>query len=241
MSRLLDILVSAVGLIVLSPILLGFCLAIWLQDFHSPFYVAKRIGLGGKPFSMVKLRSMIWKADSVAVTSTSDRDNRITTVGKLIRRFKLDEFVQLWNVLLGDMSLVGPRPNVATWGVDLYTEEEMRLLTVRPGITDFSSIVFADEGSILAESDNPDLHYNQVIRPWKSRLSLLYIDDKSMWLDIKLVYYTILSVVSRASALRKVAGELERIGASPRLIEVASRTVALEPYPPPGSEEIASF
>ena len=134
----------------LAPVIFCFSFAVFLQDFHSPFYVAKRIGKDEKPFNMIKLRSMIINADQTGVASTSNDDKRITKVGHLIRRFKLDELVQLFNVLRGDMSLVGPRPNVKV-ETDLYSPEEKRLLTVRPGITDFSSIVFSDEGVILEE------------------------------------------------------------------------------------------
>lgn len=240
-KRVVDIVVSAAGLIVTSPLLLLFAIAVWLQDYHSPFHIADRVGLRGQSFKMIKLRSMVVDAAKSGVTSTSDVDNRITFVGRLIRKLKLDEVTQLWNVLIGDMSLVGPRPNVARWGVDLYTQEEMRLLSVRPGITDFSSIVFADEGAILSNEDHPDLAYNQLIRPWKSRLSLLYIDRQTIWLDAKLVLITILSAASRAAALRSVERELTRMGAPKQIIDVATRTRDLEPYPPPGSQEIATL
>ena len=126
---------------------------------------------------MVKIRSMIINADKTGVDSTSSDDMRITSVGKVIRKLKLDELSQLWNVLIGDMSLVGPRPNVKS-ETDLYTKIEKNLLNVKPGITDFSSIVFSDEGDILSGSDDPDLLYNQLIRPWKSRLSLFYIEKR---------------------------------------------------------------
>ena len=118
-------------------------------------------------------------ADKNGVNSTSLNDARITPVGHKIRKYKLDEFTQLWNVLIGDMSLVGPRPNVLV-DTNLYTKVERKLLTVRPGITDFSSIVFSDEGKILENKKDPNLSYNQFIRPWKSRLGLIYI-EKKIW------------------------------------------------------------
>ena len=121
---------------------------------------------------MVKLRSMIINADKNKVDSTASDDMRITRVGMMIRAYKLDELTQLINVLKGDMSLVGPRPNVQR-DVDLYSETEKRLLSVKPGITDFSSIIFSDEGDILSGLDDPDIAYNQLIRPWKSRLGIL--------------------------------------------------------------------
>ncbi|MEO0423444.1 MAG: sugar transferase [Pseudomonadota bacterium] len=241
MKRVLDIVVSGAGLLVTSPVLLLAAFAVWLQDRHSPLYIADRVGKGEVNFRMVKMRSMVKNAAKTGVTSTSDADLRITQVGRLIRKLKLDEVTQLINVLIGDMSLVGPRPNVMKWGVELYTEEEKRLLSVRPGITDFASVVFADEGHILSRESDPDLAYNQKIRPWKSRLSLFHIDHGSLWLDIKVVLYTVVSIVSRATALRLVAGELRRLGAPEQLVEVASRRDLLTAYPPPGSTEIATL
>ena len=142
MKRLFDINVSLIGLLVLSPVLLPVMFLVWRQDGHSPFYIAPRVGKGERIFRMVKLRSMVINADKSGVDSTSGNDSRITSVGHFIRRYKLDELTELWNVLLGDMSLVGPRPNVQR-ETNLYSEVEKELLSVRPGITDFSSIVFS--------------------------------------------------------------------------------------------------
>lgn len=236
-KRLLDLLVSLFGLIVFSPILLVVMLLIWSQDRHSPFYIAPRVGKDEKLFNMVKLRSMIVNADKSGVDSTSANDTRITPVGHFIRRYKLDEVVQLWNVLVGDMSLVGPRPNVKS-ETDLYTSEEKKLLSVKPGITDFASIVFSDEGDILKDKTNPDLAYNQLIRPWKSRLGLEYINHGSLFLDAQLIVYTLVSIVSKSSALRWVTKQLSVIKSDEELIKVSGRTEALYPYPPPGSNNI---
>ena len=163
MKRLFDIVCSSLGLIVASPVLCPVIFLVWRQDKQSPFYVAPRVGKNGIPFKMVKLRSMIVNADRSGVDSTSVNDQRITKVGHFIRRSKLDELTQLWNVLIGDMSLVGPRPNVRR-ETDLYTKLEQKLLTVKPGITDFASIVFSDEGDILKDVEDPDIAYNQLIR-----------------------------------------------------------------------------
>ena len=173
MKRLFDIFASAVGLLVFAPILLAVMFLVWWQDRRSPFYIAPRVGKDMRPFKMVKLRSMIANADASGVDSTSADDERITPVGHFIRRYKLDEVTQLWNVFKGDMSLVGPRPNVKR-ETDLYTDEEKRLLSVRPGITDFASIVFADESEILEGREDHDLAYNQLIRPYKSVRAILY-------------------------------------------------------------------
>jgi len=238
MKRVLDIVAAASGLIILSPLLLVLSLAIWLQDYHSPFYIATRIGRGEKPFRMVKFRSMVVRADRSGVDSTAGDDPRITALGRFIRRFKLDELPQLWNVLIGTMSLVGPRPNVERETV-LYTPEEKRLLRVRPGITDLASIVFADEGDILQGSADPDLRYNQVIRPWKSRLGLLYADaPPSVARDLRIILLTMRGAVDRTAALRGVHQLAAAMGAAQQLLTIITRNSPLPPAAPPRATEI---
>lgn len=239
MKRALDILLAAIGLLLTSPLLLTVMFLIWRQDGFSPFYIAPRVGRDEKPFRMVKLRSMIKNADKSGVDSTSANDQRITPVGQFVRRYKLDELTQLWNVFKGDMSLVGPRPNVKR-ETDLYTREEKRLLTVRPGITDFASIVFSDEGEILADKADPDIAYNQLIRPGKSRLGLFYVDHRSIPVDIQLIWLTALAVVAKRSAQAGVVALLDRRGAPADLVEIARRDKPLVPAPPPGSDEIVT-
>lgn len=227
--RLLDIVAAAGGLTALSLPLGVILFLVWRQDGHSPFYVADRAGVGGKPFRMVKIRSMVINADKSGVESTSANDNRITPLGHFIRRWKIDEFSQLWNVLKGDMSLVGPRPN--TIGeVATYSAEERGLLAARPGITDFSSIVFSDEGDILANSSDPDADYGRLIRPWKSQLGLLYVRNASMLLNIRLIWLTIIAILDKPKALASLAGLLSRYGASDLLQEVARRERPLEEF-----------
>lgn len=235
LKRAIDVVLSALGLLAASPVLLPTMLLVWLQDYHSPFYIANRVGLRGRPFRMVKLRSMVVNADRSGVDSTSANDRRITAVGHFIRRFKLDELSQLWNVLTGDMSLVGPRPNVQS-EVGRYTEEESGLLEARPGVTDISSIVFSDEGNILADSADPDLDYNRLIRPWKSRMGLLYIEKQSLAVDLALIGLTALAIVSKQRALALLTRLLRALDAPDELIEVAARQRALLPHPPPGAE-----
>jgi lipopolysaccharide/colanic/teichoic acid biosynthesis glycosyltransferase len=237
MKRALDIAVSVIGLILASPLLLAVALAIWFSDFHSPFYIAPRMARGGGTFKMVKFRSMVVNADRTGVNSTAASDSRITPVGRFVRAYKIDELVQLWNVLKGDMSLVGPRPQVKA-DADLYTGEECRLLSARPGITDLASIVFSDEGDILAGNPKPDRLYNQIIRPWKSRLALLCIDRQSMWLDLRLIALTALAIVSRDTALRHVEILARELGADGLLLRMASRREPLLCYPPPGALEL---
>ena len=236
-KRLFDILASFCGLLVLWPFLLLFMLLIWLQDFFSPFYVAPRARRRGETFNMIKLRSMVQNADKKGGASTAANDRRITWVGRLIRKTKFDEVPQLWNVLVGDMSLVGPRPQVMR-DVALYTEEEYHLFDVRPGITDFASIVFSDEGDILKGSENPDLRYNQVIRPWKSRLGIFYTRHSSLPVDIQIILLTLTALVSKPRALAGVQGLLRRLGAPEDLVGIAGRKQALAPHPPPGASEI---
>jgi lipopolysaccharide/colanic/teichoic acid biosynthesis glycosyltransferase len=237
MKRTFDVMVSLCTLVVLSPVLAIISVLIFLYDLHSPFYVAPRIGRRSRPFRMVKFRSMVVNADRTGVTSTSATDRRITPVGHIVRRYKLDELVQLWNVLKGDMSLVGPRPNVPS-GVSVYTDEERKLLNVRPGITDFASIVFSDEGEILRDHPDPDTAYDQMIRPYKSELGLFYIRVASVRLDLSILWLTALAIVSRPAALAGVSKVLAKCGAPERLVRVATRTVPLVPALPPGAVRV---
>ena len=227
MKRLFDISVATIGLLLLTPVMLVTAVIIWAQDYGSPFYVSERIGLGQKIFLMLKFRSMIEGADRSGVSSTSSKDNRITKVGHYIRRYKLDETVQLWNVLRGDMSLVGPRPNVLS-ETRLYTKEEQRLLDVKPGITDFASIVFADEGEILEGFDDPDEMYRVLIRPGKSQLGLFYVEKNTLLLDLLLILITVLSVFSRNTALFAISKLLKFYGASNELVRLSSRKFPLK-------------
>ena len=221
-KRSIDILLSFFGVLFLAPILIIFSFLIWFQDYKSPFYISKRVGLNGNLFNFIKLRSMVIGADSSGVDSTSSNDLRITPIGSTIRKYKIDEIPQLINVLFGEMSFVGPRPNV-TSDVTLYTEIEKELLTIRPGITDFSSIVFSDEGEILSESKDPDLEYNQLIRPWKSRFGLFYIRNQNFVVDLKLIFLTLVSVFKRNYALAKISSMLESLGAEDALVQIAKR------------------
>jgi lipopolysaccharide/colanic/teichoic acid biosynthesis glycosyltransferase len=238
-KRLFDIVLAAFGLVLASPVLLPVMFLVWRQDGHSPFYVAARSGRGGTSFDMVKLRSMVINADKSGVDSTGANDRRITKVGHFIRRYKLDELTQLWNVLIGDMSLVGPRPNVKR-ETDLYTPAEKKLLDAKPGITDISSIVFSDEGDILKDQPDPDIAYNQLIRPGKSLLGLFYIEHRTFLLDIRLVLLTLVAVVSRERALDGVQTILRRLGASGDLQALAARKAPLAPRPPPGGSKVVT-
>lgn len=236
LKRLLDVVAAGLGLILASPVLLPVMFLVWWEDRHSPFYIASRVGRGGLQFQMVKMRSMVIDADRKGASSTSNTDRRITSVGHFIRRYKIDELTQLWNVLRGDMSLVGPRPQVQS-GVDLYTVRERDLLSVQPGITDFASIVFADEGTILAGHPDPDRGYDELIRPGKSALGLFYIEHRTLWIDLQLICLTLLTIVSRERALLEVQGLLRRLGADSVIVELAGRQQPLRPSLPPGQRE----
>lgn len=233
----MDFTTAFLGLLVFSPILMVVMALVWFEDFKSPFYIAIRIGKDGKEFNMVKLRSMKINLVNSGPDSTSENDDRITPIGHIIRKYKLDELSQLWNVLIGDMSLVGPRPNVKS-EVDLYTNLEKKLFNVKPGITDFSSIVFSDEAHILADMDDPDLAYNQLIRPWKSRLGLIYIENRTLTLDFLLIFYTVVTIIKKKSALVWVARKLHSLGVDEDIVRVCRRQTDLVPCAPPGADEI---
>ncbi len=236
-KRIFDILFSLSGLLFFSPILIVFLISVWRFDKKSPLYISPRIGKNSKIFNLIKIRTMTVDADKKGISSTSDNDSRIIPIGQKIRKYKIDELTQLLNVLIGNMSLVGPRPNVKS-EVDLYTEIEKELLSVKPGITDFSSIVFSDEGKILENKENPDLSYNQLIRPWKSRLGLIYIKHQSILLDLELMIFTVVALISKAMALKWVVKKLEKFDVDQKIIEVAKREKELIPFPPPGSDKI---
>ena len=239
LKRIFDIAATFIGILILSPLILLVILLIWVTDFKSPFYISERIGKNEKLFKIVKLRTMIVGADKKGVDSTASNDSRITPIGRVIRNYKLDELTQLWNVLKGDMSLVGPRPNVKR-ETDIYTSAEKNLLTVRPGITDFASIVFSDEGEILSDKTDPDIAYNQLIRPGKNELGLFYISNQGLIIDMKIVFTTLISIVSREKALKLIVNYLTKLHASPDLIRLASRKYNLAPKPPPGSAKIVT-
>ena len=208
-KRLFDISLSSILLLILLPFFLLIALIIFLYDFSNPIYSPNRVGKNDIEFIFIIFRSMTPDADISGIDSTSNNDTRITPIGSFIRKYKIDELSQIINVLLGDMSFVGPRPNVRR-DVNLYSKEEKKLLSVKPGITDFSSIVFADEGDILEGHKDTDLIYNQLIRPWKSRLGIIYIENYSMSLDIKLLYLTALSLISREKALSQLCNILKK-------------------------------
>jgi len=196
LKRVFDFLSSLIGLILISPILVTITILIKNEDGGSVFYRGVRVGRFGKTFRIFKFRSMVINAEKLGGPSTADDDPRITKAGKLVRKFKLDELPQLINVLKGEMSVVGPRPEVQMY-VDMFTEEEKAILSVRPGITDWASIWNPDEGAILAGSPDPEKAYMEKIRPEKIRLQLKYVRERSLLVDMKIILKTLETVLHR--------------------------------------------
>lgn len=192
-KRLFDLFFSALGLLILAPLLLVIVVLIKRESPGPALYQGARVGLNGSMFKMNKFRTMVMDADKIGGSSTPEDDPRITRVGHFLRRYKLDELPQLINVFKGEMSFVGPRPQVK-WAVDLYTPEERQVLTVRPGITDYASLRFPNEGEILKGSSDPDKDYMEKIHPEKMRLSLEYVRTRSMLVDIKVILQTVVAI-----------------------------------------------
>lgn len=190
MSRLFDILSSLIGILFLSPFLLLISLLIILDSGLPVFYFQERIGLHGKPFQLLKFRSMKTGSDKKGLLTIGAADSRITGTGLFLRKFKLDEIPQLFNVLKGDMALVGPRPEVRKY-VDLYNEEQKQILNVRPGITDLASIEYINENDLLAASNDPEATYINKIMPHKIQINLRYIKEKSLYKDILVIVKTL--------------------------------------------------
>ncbi len=218
-KRLFDLVFAIPAALVTAPIVAFLCLMVWLQDRGNPLYIPRRIGKDGKPFPVFKLRTMVVGADRTGVDTTIKGDTRLLPFAETLRRYKLDELPQFWNVILGQMSVVGPRPNVAR-EVDKYTDEERRLLSVKPGLTDFASVVFADLGDRLAGQQDANRAYETMVRPTKARLGLFYVDNHTLWMDIVLVAATVVAIFSRRRASRLVGYLLSRYGAPLDLIEV---------------------
>ena len=195
-KRTLDVASSLAGLVLLFPLLVAVALAIKLHDGGPVFYRGVRVGRYGRPFRIFKFRTLVLDAEKLGGPSTAGDDPRLTRLGKTLRRYKLDELPQLLNVLTGEMSLVGPRPEVQQY-VDLYNEKEKVILTVMPGITDWASLWNSDEAAVLAGSPDPEKTYLENIRPEKIRLQLEYVRTRSLWADLGILAQTLAAVVFR--------------------------------------------
>jgi len=194
MTRFCDIVFSFIGLLLLSPLFMLVALWIVLDNPGPIFYRQQRVGKEGRDFGLLKFRSMRVGADKLSLITIGDRDPRVTRAGYYIRRYKLDELPQLWNVLIGDMSLVGPRPEVRRY-VDLYTEEQRRVLSVRPGITDYASIKYIDENRLLAQSSDPDKTYIEEIMPAKIALNMRYINHPTLGEYFRIIAKTFAKII----------------------------------------------
>ena len=190
LKRLIDIVLTSLGLLLLSPIMLAIALGIKLTSPGQVIYSQVRVGLLRRHFKIYKFRSMVSGADQIGSSVTKHGDNRITTVGKFIRRTKLDELPQLWNVLIGDMTLVGPRPDVPEI-IDLYTPEMLRILKVRPGITSIASLHLRDEDDLLKLANQPDQAYEKIILPTKIEFAMVHVDHPSILLDLRILFETV--------------------------------------------------
>lgn len=195
MKRLFDIFFSFIGLIILSPFLIIIALIILLGSKGGAFYKQVRVGKDGQDFELFKFRSMRPDSDKKGLLTVGGRDPRVTRIGYFIRKYKIDEFPQLLNVLMGDMSLVGPRPEVRKY-VDLYTEEQKKVLSVKPGMTDYASIEYSNENELLAKASDPERTYIEEIMPAKLKLNQRYIAEQGIGTDLKIIFRTIGKILS---------------------------------------------
>ena len=193
-KRIFDLLSSLVGLIILSPLLMLISLLIIIDSKGNAFYSQKRVGRKGNQFNLLKFRTMKQNSDIKGLL-TIGKDSRITRIGHYLRKSKLDEIPQLINIIRGDMSVVGPRPETPNY-VELYTEEQQKVLNVRPGLTDYASLEFINESETLAKHDDPEKAYIETIMPQKLSLNLQYIRDQSLLIDIKIIFKTLLRILT---------------------------------------------
>jgi lipopolysaccharide/colanic/teichoic acid biosynthesis glycosyltransferase len=193
-KRCFDIIFSLIGLIILSPIFILLSIIIMLDSKGGVFYIQIRVGKNGNDFKLYKFRSMRIGSDKNGLLTVGGRDSRITKSGFFIRKYKLDELPQLINVFFGDMSFVGPRPEVRKY-VDLYNSNQLKVLSVKPGITDYASIQYSNENELLGKSDNPEKTYIEEIMPDKLNLNLLYIKENNITTDIKIIFKTIKKIL----------------------------------------------
>lgn len=204
LKRAFDIVAATAGLIVFAPVLAA--VALWIKaDSPGPvLYRGRRAGRHGRPFDMLKFRSMVINADKIGGPSTSGTDSRVTRSGRFVRRFKLDELPQLINVVRGEMSLVGPRPEVVA-KVEAYTAEERAVLAARPGITDWASLWNCDEGGVLAGAPDADAAYEAVIRPHKMRLQQYYVATGGFYADMRILCFTVLRIFLKSVTPSEIA------------------------------------
>ncbi len=192
-KRIFDFLGSLIGLIILIPFFIIIAILIKLNSKGPIFYKQERVGLNNTNFGLYKFRSMYIDADKKGLLTVGGRDARITSMGYFLRKYKIDELPQLLNVLLGEMSIVGPRPEVRKY-VNYYNAEQMRVLSVKPGITDNASIAFIDENVLLAQAADPEKYYIEKLIPQKTAIYLEYVDSRNFWKDLQIIFKTIFNV-----------------------------------------------
>ncbi|MBI5541107.1 MAG: sugar transferase [Bacteroidia bacterium] len=195
LKRFTDIFLSLLAILVLLPIMFVISLIINFESRGGFFYFQKRVGKNSRDFKLMKFRTMFVGSDKKGLITVGTNDKRITGFGKFLRKFKLDELPQLFNILLGDMSIVGPRPEVRKY-VNLYNKEQLHVLSVRPGLTDYASIEYIEENKILAESDDAEKMYVEKIMPHKLELNLKYINNQSFFTDFKIIFKTAFKIFS---------------------------------------------
>lgn len=194
MKRAFDIIFSSIGIICLFPVFLMVSLAIYLESKGGIFFFQERIGRYKKPFQLVKFRTMRKGSAALGLITIGDRDSRVTRVGYYLRKYKLDELPQFINILIGEMSFVGPRPEVRRY-VDMYNFEQLKVLTVRPGVTDYASIKYRNESELLAEVSDPEKYYVEFIMPEKIKLNIIYVENNSIFIDVKILYLTLVAIL----------------------------------------------
>ncbi len=194
MKRIFDVISSGIGLIVLTPIFLIISVFIILDSKGGIFYKQKRVGKYEKQFFLYKFRTMYSNSDKKGLLTIGAKDRRITKIGYYLRKYKLDELPQLINVFIGNMSLVGPRPEVQRY-VDLYSDEQKKVLTVKPGITDYASLKYSNENEILEQFENAEIAYIERIMPDKLKINLDYVQKNNLWIDIKIIFLTLIKIL----------------------------------------------
>ncbi|MBQ7490567.1 MAG: sugar transferase [Bacteroidales bacterium] len=195
-KRIFDIIAALAGLLVLSPLIILLCIIIPLDSKGSPFFCQKRVGRHNRDFSLYKFRTMRKDSDKAGLLTVGGKDSRITRIGYWLRKFKIDEIPQLINILKGEMSVVGPRPEVRKY-VNMYTPHQMQVLEVRPGLTDLASIKYVNENEILGQSSDPEKTYIEKIMPEKIELNLQYIENQSIIYDIELIFKTFAAILKK--------------------------------------------
>ena len=197
LKRIFDIIISFSALIIFIPVFIIIAIIIWMDSRGKIFYKQKRVGKKGKLFDLYKFRTMRVDADKQGLLTIGEKDSRITKSGYYLRKYKLDELPQLINVFLGEMSMVGPRPEVKRY-TDMYNEEQKKVLWVKPGITDYASIEYSRENEILARENDPEEAYINIVMPAKLKLNLKYIEERNLWIDFKIIFLTVKKIISHS-------------------------------------------